>query len=239
MKKIDSYLEIIAVKLGILLPYKDIELKLTELPKNERERILRFHKLEDQQRTLLAHLCIRKRLQRLLLIPADTISIKRDRTGRPFLNKYHGWKGDFNLSHSEEWIICGLASTGRIGVDIEKIQPIDLSVTELCFTQEEIDYFQYIPHDRQLSFFFDIWTLKESFVKAIGKGLLYPLDSFGFNMDDWSQNKITLRNTNSDFSQFYFCLNRLEQNYTIAVCYTDWEQINNSSIKILDCSEFL
>lgn len=93
MKKIDSYLEIIAVKLGILLPYKDIELKLTELPKNERERILRFHKLEDQQRTLLAHLCIRKRLQRLLLIPADTISIKRDRTGRPFLNKYHGWKG--------------------------------------------------------------------------------------------------------------------------------------------------
>ena len=129
-----------------------------------------------------------------MLIPADTISIKRDRTGRPFLNKYHGWKGDFNLSHSEEWIICGLASTGRIGVDIEKIQPIDLSVTELCFTQEEIDYFQYIPHDRQLSFFFDIWTAKESFVKAIGKGLLYPLDSFGFNMDDWSQNKITLRN---------------------------------------------
>ncbi|HHT7224436.1 TPA: hypothetical protein ACTZ5W_001565 [Bacillus cereus] len=47
MKKIDSYLEIIAVKLEILLTYKDIELKLTELPRNERERILRFHKLED------------------------------------------------------------------------------------------------------------------------------------------------------------------------------------------------
>ena len=54
MKKIDSYLEIIAVKLGILLPYKDIELKLTELPKNERERILRFHKLEDSTKNIIS-----------------------------------------------------------------------------------------------------------------------------------------------------------------------------------------
>ncbi|MEK3889661.1 4'-phosphopantetheinyl transferase family protein [Bacillus sp. FSL K6-3431] len=239
MKKTDRYSEIIAFKLGSPLPYKCIEMKLKELPNNERQRILRFHKLEDQQRTLFASLFIRKRLRILLPLPVHDLSIKRDQNGRPYLENFYGWEGDFNLSHSGEWIISGVTTTGRIGVDVEEVRPIDLSISKLCLTQEEIDHLQNTPPERQLSFFFSIWTLKEAFVKAIGQGLLFPMDSFGFDMDDWSQNKISIRNTNLSFSQFYFRLYQLGKNYIVAVCCTDLEHINNLCIKIMDRSDFL
>ncbi|MGM0921432.1 MAG: 4'-phosphopantetheinyl transferase family protein [Bacillota bacterium] len=238
MKKIENHLEVIAFKLGDPLPHKCIEQKLKELPNDERQRILRFHKLVDQQRTLLASLFIRKRLQKLLALPLPNLHIRRDQKGRPFLADFHEWEGDFNLSHSGEWIISGVTTTGRIGVDVEEIQPIDPSIIKLCLTQEEINYLQSIPPEKRLLFFFEIWTLKEAFVKATGQGLQCSMDSFGFDMDAWSQNKITLRK-NDLSSQYYFRIYQLEPNYNVAVCCTELEQINKLRIKIMDRSDFL
>ncbi|KKI89721.1 4-phosphopantetheinyl transferase [Bacillus sp. SA1-12] len=229
--------EIIAFKIGDPLPFEWMNKKLNTLPDNERQRILRFHKLEDQQRTLLGHLAIRNLLQDKLTIPVHSLSIIRDQYGRPYLDPSHGFEIDFNLSHSGKWILTAMTAAGKIGVDVEEIKSIDLSVAKLCFTQEEMNFFQMIHPDEQLPFFFSIWTLKEAYVKAIGKGLLCPMDGFGFNMEDWSQNKLTLRTSLHSYHSFHFKLFQIEKNYVAAVCSTESEPIQH--VKVMDRSVFL
>lgn len=239
MDKNHNAAEIIAFKIGDPLPIEWVRKKLHTLPSDEKQRMLRFHKLVDQQRSLLGHLAIRNHLQAKLKIPAHSLSIVRDHHGRPYLDQSHGIEIDFNLSHSGEWILIGTTENGKIGVDVEKIHPIDLSVTKLCFSLEEMDYFQTLHPDEQLPFFFTIWTLKEAYVKAIGKGLLCPLDSFGFNMEDWLQNKLTLRTPPYFHDSFHFRIFQIEKNYLVAVCCTEPDLIQNVKLQIKDRSVFL
>ncbi|TKI09077.1 MULTISPECIES: 4'-phosphopantetheinyl transferase family protein [Bacillus] len=215
-----------------------MEQKLKLLSNNERQRILRFRKWEDRQRSLLANIAVRRRLEILLQEPINPSSIERDQKGRPFLKNFRNWQGDFNLSHSGEWIISGITTNGKIGVDVEQIQSIDLSVSELCFTQEEKAYLYSLPTKDQLSFFYEIWTLKEAFVKTIGQGLLFPINSVGFDMNKWTQNKITMSNTTLSFHHFLFQLYRLEPNYIVAVC-TNLKHVSDLEIQILDRSDIL
>jgi len=58
-----------------------------------------------------------------------------------------------------------------------KIRPIDSTIFHDQLTAVEI---QYCTNDEK---FFKIWCLKESYVKAIGKGLHFPLKDINFNID--------------------------------------------------------
>lgn len=138
-----------------------------------------------------------------------------NKNGRPFL-KNTRWNGDFNISHSGDWIICALAAIGKVGIDVEEIKPIDLRIAVKVLTHEE--YLSMIELDScsQLSFFYNIWTLKESFIKVTGQGLILEPASFGFNMKEWEENKIILKKDicrNWIFKQY-----SLSENYSIAVC---------------------
>ena len=89
--------------------------------------------------------------------------------GKPFapqLNK------QFNLSHSGEYIVLAV-SDGAAGVDVQQIGAAREKVTRRCFTEEERRWSE--QEDEQ---FFTVWTLKESVVKAVGKGLRLPLSGF-------------------------------------------------------------
>ncbi|HFJ9466115.1 MULTISPECIES: 4'-phosphopantetheinyl transferase family protein [Bacillus cereus group] len=54
----------------------------------------------------------------------------------------------------------------------------------IFFTKQEYEYlFQIKDHKEKLNYFYQIWTIKESYVKAIGKGLSVPLNSFKIGED--------------------------------------------------------
>nr|WP_220033129.1 4'-phosphopantetheinyl transferase superfamily protein [Aneurinibacillus soli] len=85
-----------------------------------------------------------------------------------------GWQGDFNLSHAGKWIICAMTEKGRIGVDIEEIQPLDCKVAFECLTSEEYASLLQQKEANRWTFFYEKWTRKEAIGKAIGTGLLTP-----------------------------------------------------------------
>lgn len=136
-------------------------------------RIQKFWHWEDQQRSLFGDLLVRKMLVEHTGQSNDELHFETTDFGKPYL------KGEttlsFNVSHSGDWVACVL-HTESIGIDVEVIQDIDLSISEMYFSREENN--EIVQAENSIDRFFDYWTLKESFIKYIGKGLSQPLNSF-------------------------------------------------------------
>ena len=149
--------------LGWVSPYKQ-------------DRIRRFANPIDAKRCLVGDLLVRFALGERLACPTSAIDIDVSDDGKPFVrNASHGVH--FNLSHSGSWIVCAV-DEGPIGVDIEYIRPIAPGVGRWALSLKEYDMLQQKPPEARTPFFFTLWTLKESFLKATGTGLGRPLNSF-------------------------------------------------------------
>lgn len=86
----------------------------------------------------------------------------------------------FSLSHSEDLALLAVSDTFEIGADIERVRTIDhLDLARRYFHPNEVAAIERSPDaDDQRLAFFQVWTLKEAVVKALGKGLSIPLDTF-------------------------------------------------------------
>ena len=49
-----------------------------------------------------------------------------------------------------------------------------MKVAEMFFSAAEITMLKALPADSRAATFFSVWTRKEAFLKAVGKGLSYP-----------------------------------------------------------------
>lgn len=97
------------------------------------------------------------------------VSYKRNKHGKPYLSDYPLFIG---ISHSGDYAVCVVSDT-EVGIDIQKIRTADLRIAKRHFTNEECEY---IGNDELR--FFELWSKKESYLKAIGTGLTVPLNSF-------------------------------------------------------------
>jgi 4'-phosphopantetheinyl transferase len=76
--------------------------------------------------------------------------------------------------------ILAITKKHPIGVDLECIKPIE-DITDIArqfFSPQEHSKFILVPEDQKIETFYTIWTRKEAFIKAIGEGLSYPLNTF-------------------------------------------------------------
>jgi phosphopantetheinyl transferase len=89
---------------------------------------------------------------------------------------------DFNVSHSGEWLVCAVTAGTAVGVDIEEaVSTRDvMTLARRFFRAEEVAALARCDAPDQCDQFYDLWTLKESAVKARGEQLLFGLDSRGF-----------------------------------------------------------
>lgn len=86
---------------------------------------------------------------------------------------------DFNLAHTDQYILYGLTKRADIGVDIEFMRPIDFeALSKRFFSEREFAQVMAAKQEERLATFYRIWTYKEAFVKAIGMGLSCPLSDF-------------------------------------------------------------
>ena len=86
----------------------------------------------------------------------------------------------FNLSHSAEKVVLAVSRFKDIGVDVEcarKPRRI-AAIAQRYFSDTEAGELLSLPEDQQQSRFYDLWTLKEAYIKACGMGLAIPLQHF-------------------------------------------------------------
>ena len=144
--------------------------KLYQLPQHVRERISTYK--DDKQRQV--RICGKLLLQRLLSsfdCDASLEGLSYDEYNRPYIEDTI----DFNIAHSEDVIMCAGISYGRVGVDIEHILPIDLTLFQDHFNEN--DWQSIERSDDKYNTFFDLWTRVEALSKAIGKGVYgIPID---------------------------------------------------------------
>jgi 4'-phosphopantetheinyl transferase len=89
----------------------------------------------------------------------------------------------FNLTHSRGAVALAVGKR-EVGVDVEeRRRKVEyLALAERFFAPSEWRYLQTLADDDVPPAFFAIWTLKEAFVKGIGRGLSFPLDAFCFDL---------------------------------------------------------
>ena len=112
-----------------------------------------------------------------------------------------------NLSHSGGYAVCAVHNKD-VGIDIQHLRECDMNLAKRFFTAEETEYIN-CSADKNNAFF-EVWTKKESFVKAIGTGLTIPLDSFSVLSD-------TIRYDGKTYCFKEYSVG--EDDYKMFVCY--------------------
>jgi 4'-phosphopantetheinyl transferase len=149
------------------------------LSEDEIIRANRYHFPEHKRRFLAARGFLRETLGLYLAISPEKIEFVYSKRGKPSINSHL----QFNLSHSDEMAVCGLTLTSRIGVDLEKMRSMkDLnSLTKRFFCAKEHELIEKSVEKEKL--FFQLWTAKEAYLKALGTGISGGLDRVEVGLD--------------------------------------------------------
>ena len=147
------------------IPSGELDELLLSVPATIREKVSRFRRWEDKANCLYGKLLLRAILVKYFHQSETCLEqLYTDTYGRPFISN----EFDFNISHSSNLVLCAVSDRDKIGVDVEKLRPFDPSTIESFLLPEELNYLLRYPSPRN---FYDLWTKKESILKAKGLGL--------------------------------------------------------------------
>jgi 4'-phosphopantetheinyl transferase len=160
------------------------------LSPEELERSRSFVRHSDQRRFIASHAFLRRVLACYMTVDAAEIQFENGPWGKPRISGLHGSPPiEFSLSHSRGVALVGLAAGRAIGIDVELVRPFaeyDL-LARRFFAPDEYRAFCSLPEPARLSGFFRYWTRKEAVLKALGTGMLIPLDSFAVTLTKTTQ----------------------------------------------------
>ncbi len=177
------------------------------------DRAKRFHRREDACRSLLAESLMKFTLLNSGLHMDKDIALVKNEFGKPVpvSADFH-----FNISHSGSWVICAL-DIEEIGVDVEKIHKVDSGISKRFFSPIEDKLLSVSQSTSQwLDCFYRLWVLKESYIKAIGKGLQCALNSFAVLPK--SDGTAELIRYDESLPQKYFKIYDIDPAYKCALC---------------------
>lgn len=139
------------------------------LPQPLHSSILRYRRWQDQQLHLFGKLLLKTGAAAAGQDRALE-SFQADINDRPFCDG----PIDFNISHAGKVAVCALGCEVRVGIDIEKTAAIELSEFRSYMTADEWRRIEAAAHPFRE--FFTYWTIKESVMKADGRGMDVPLE---------------------------------------------------------------
>lgn len=171
--------------------------QLNILSNDEILRADKFVNQIDRNNYLFRHIKLREILSRFIEIDPNKIEFSYNIYKKPFiLNTQKPKNIKFNISNSGTKVVIGVSNMVEIGVDIENIKFIDNfeSVADIHFSLNEINLLNKYKGEEKLILFFKIWCAKESFIKAIGTGVYFPLKDFSVNLN--SNENINLNKEN-------------------------------------------
>ena len=151
------------------------------LSRDEYQRAERFHRPTDRRRFIAGRGILRKIISAYLALAPSVVRFVYNKYGKPFISDDQNRGAlSFNLSHSNGMALYAVARGRCVGVDIEYMREdfATLEVAERFFSKDEVEALKATPVDRRTEAFFNCWSRKESYIKAIGMGVSYPLDGF-------------------------------------------------------------
>ena len=167
MNKVEFYAMSIAAVLN-----EPINRVLPMFELDRQKEIVNYRFPADRNRTaygeLLAKWLIGQKTNRKL----PSIRFARGAFGKPYCL---GSRYLFNLSHSGQWIVCSIGTVVS-GVDVETQQEIDLAIAREYFLPKEYAWLCSLPENARNLAMLEFWTLKESYLKYTGQGLLGELE---------------------------------------------------------------
>lgn len=171
----------------------------------------KYLKLNDKKLSLGAEILLKHALSKIG-IHDPLFSVEK--YGKPFLSNYPHIH--FNISHSMDYVVCAV-SDSPVGVDMEHIQGMDDDVAKHYFSGSE---YEYILKRNKKEAFFELWVLKESYMKMTGLGFHLALDEFAIEIDD----EIRVRDLKDRGSNGFFsdcklgCWTVVGGEYMLGVC---------------------
>lgn len=186
--------------------YKNFLLKL---PEKEQQKVLKYHQIEDRQRTLLGKMLLYDYLEKYT--SSNLLDIKHTKYHKPYIDNSNI---NFNISHSGKYAVCAFSAFNPIGVDIEEISPT-INIDDFKDFFLKSDFAMINNSSNPLKKFYTIWTKKEAILKAEGKGLFDDIKKVQILGD-----KISFENRD------YFTYSYEIDNHIISLIYPKKENIN-------------
>jgi 4'-phosphopantetheinyl transferase len=181
----------------------DFKEKMHYLPKEMQATIAKYRSEKERQLRIMGKLLLLKHLNEYESEQKLNLNdIKYNSFNRPFLHA----DLDFNIAHSENFVVCAACRNAQIGIDIEKIKnDLNINLLKAELTDEELQALEKdnLPQRK----FYEFWTRKEAILKALGKGVFTPFNTINSIPDTTSINGII----------FYVQNMRNIDGYTIAV----------------------
>lgn len=150
------------------------------LSRDEMERLqfLRFGR--SRREFLAARVNLRCALSHCVPVPPRDWQFQSNDYGKPEIDPNCGLC--FNVSHASELALCVIGCRSRVGVDVESLNRADeiASIASDVFSSPELAQFESLRGSAKLQRALSLWTLKEAYVKALGKGFSLPLKKFSF-----------------------------------------------------------
>ena len=151
------------------------------LSDGEEARAARYREGPIRDRFIVGRGAVRSILAGYLGRVPGVLEIVYGHQGKPALARRVGDPPlEFNLAHSDNLGLLAVAYGRALGTDLERVRPMPdaARIAERFFSTAEAEAFRRVSEAGRVDAFFQCWTRKEAFIKAIGAGFGMPLDQF-------------------------------------------------------------
>jgi len=159
----------------------------TCLSDREKQRLEKFSHANAAQQYLISRYATRNIIAHYLKCKTTEFDFEYNRYGKPSINAANHTLSrlHFNLSHSGDTILLALSAAAEVGIDVEhdRTRCDVLKLAQRFFHPLEFQQLIQLPKAQQRHGFYDVWTRKEAFVKAIGTGMQLPFNRFQVSLD--------------------------------------------------------
>lgn len=177
------------------------------LSNEERMQQKRFYFARDRHQYLITRALLRSVLSLYVSsISPEAWQFKKNSYSKPYIENFPlPFAINFNLSHTEKMIVLAITPDRDIGVDVEFLlrRSITLDIAKRYFSEVEFQDLSALPIEQQKKRFFDLWTLKEAYIKACGMGLAIPLDHFSYSFPRSGEIQISFDSNRDDHPEYW------------------------------------
>lgn len=156
------------------------------LSKDEIKRAERLCFDSDRNKFVLIRTRLRNLLSRYSGVAAKELSFSYNRYGKPYLlNPGKNKTLFFNVTHSKDIALFAVTRLCEIGIDVEFMRENVkcLKLAQRFFSEQEYQGLAQLSGNALIMGFYRCWTRKEAFIKAVGTGLSFSLNSFAVNFE--------------------------------------------------------